>query len=67
MTMFCFFFFPQESKHPLVVYFVEYLPGAFFLIGFECSLLADVGGFLGGLDSKESTCSAGNPGLTLGQ
>ena len=32
--MFFFFFFIQESKHPLVVYFVEYLPGASFLIGF---------------------------------
>ena len=36
MTMSCFvLFFSQESKHPLVVYFIEYLPGAFFLIGFE--------------------------------
>ena len=38
----------------------------FFSLDLNFSLLADVGGFPGGLYSKESTCSAGNPGLIPG-
>ena len=31
-----------------------------------CSLLCSLGGFLGGLDGKESACNVGDPGLIPG-